>query len=316
MVLPTYNRAHLIGDALDSIAAQSYRPIEVLVVDDGSTDDTKETVGLWTGDNSKKVAVRYQYQDNCGGNVARNNGISAARGEFVAFLDSDDVWLPDKLQRQMDLICSHPRYGAIYCGLKETDIETGAILNIPKRRFARGDLLRQLLVRDVTAPTSTFLVRRSVFDRVGLFDTDLKARQDWDMWIRIGQAVEIGAVEDVLVELRHHSGPRTISDPNRELDAYRLILKKYRQLRRKYPFWVRLDALAAYHRRVGRVNFHHRKKRLLALLHYLFATLLWPFDPDSYAALIGWFLPKQLRQKLHTRWNEIFGKTFLSIRNH
>lgn len=316
VVIPTYNRAHLIGDALDSVVIQDRDDIEVIVVDDGSDDDTEERIEQWCERTAPAFPVRFVRQARAGGNAARNRGIDEAQGEFIAFLDSDDVWHPGKIAKQVAVLRERPDYGAVYTGLREVDVESGEVLAEPPHAYPEGDLLDALLVRDVTAPTSTYLVRRALLVEAGGFDLDLAARQDWDMWIRVAERARIGCVPERLVDLRHHSGPRTASDPTRELRAYKRILGKYAALRRRRGFRMRLAARASFHRRTGRVEFHYLGRRWVAIRHYLLAIVLWPFAPDSWAALIGALLPAALRQALRSRWNAIFGRTPLAIRSH
>lgn len=316
VVIPVYNRASLIGGALDSVGAQSWRPLEVVVVDDGSTDGTADAVADWRATAAPDFGVRVIAQPNLGGNAARNRGAVEARGSVLAFLDSDDRWHPDKLMRQIEALEAHPDHVAVYCGLREVDLASGRVLSDSPRAYPAGDLRAQLLVRDVTAPTSTCAVREDAFHAAGGFDTDLAARQDWDMWIRLATEGPIAAVPAALVDLGHHEGPRTITDPSRELTAHRRILEKYAALRREQGVAVELAARAAFHCRAGRVHLHHMDARGLALGHYLRAILLWPVAVDSYAALLGWFLPGNLRRRLHQGWNRVFGRTPLAIRSH
>lgn len=312
VVIPTYNRAHLITDALNSVAAQTRRVDEIIVVDDGSTDETAKRVTAWSHDN---MEVIYRRQENAGGNVARNLGVQLATGDIIAFLDSDDLWHPEKTAKQLAVLAD-PGLGAVYCGVRETVIGSQEPPEIPQRTYPQGQLLSQLLVRDVTAPTSTYMIRADVFDEAGLFDVTLQARQDWDMWIRIARETKIGAVPAALADLRAHDGPRTVSDPTRELVAYRAILAKYADLRELQPLATRRSAIAAYHRRAGRVHYHHMGKPAKAVGHHLRAIAAWPFVPDSYAALLGVFLSAKLRKRLHIAWNRIFGRTILSIKSH
>jgi glycosyltransferase involved in cell wall biosynthesis len=315
VVIPTYNRCHLVTDALDSVAQQSWRPLEIMVVDDGSDDNTVEIVDAWAKVLRPGVSTRLIRQSRQGANAARNRGVDESAGVFVAFLDSDDIWHPDKIRRQMAILAERPDFGAVYCGVREVDLTTGKSEE-ERRAYPDGELLDQLLVRDVTAPTSTCVVRRSVFEAAGGFDGSLPARQDWDLWIRISQHSKIGVVPDLLVDLRNHAGPRTASDPTRELRAHRQILCKYRQLRRERSFLMELRALASFHRRAGRVNMYYLRRPFRALAHYSVSVAVWPFSPDSYAAIIGWFLPVPWRRALRRRWNRAFGHTSVAIKSH
>ncbi len=320
VIVPTYNRASLIVDALNSIYKQSYRPLEIIVVDDGSTDDTETVVQNWIDEcnQDKDLCVRYIYQENKGGNPARNQGIKESSGDFVAFLDSDDLWHLDKIEKQMAVFENDRDIGGVYCGLqqvliheKEQLIETAS-----PRDYPSGDLIQQMLIHDVTAPTSTYIIRSQVFEQVGVFDEDLLARQDWDMWIRLASYTKIGVVPEILVDYRVHGGIRTASNPQKEIDAYKTIVKKYAHLRKQCPFNVRQAAKASFYRRIGRVYFHHQISIVQAFKYQILAIINWPFVFDSYAALLGMLLPRDSRRSLHLIWNKFFGATFLAIKSH
>lgn len=317
VIVPTYNRAHLITDALDSVYLQTHRPIQLIVVDDGSIDDTKDVVAAWRQKHTdNQFEFNYLMQDNQGGNTARNTGIRAAEGDYIGFLDSDDCWHSSKVTKQIETIEANQEYGAVYCGVQHVDATTGKLLEPTNRKYPEGFILDQLLVQDITAPTSSYLIRKEVFDNVGVFDTGLAARQDWDMWIRIASQYKIGVVAQPLVDFREHPGPRTATNPQREIDAYIYILDKYASIRKTRPLAVRLAAKASFYRRMGRIHFHHKSLRIKPLVYYMMAIAIWPFDFDSYSALGGWFLPRQLRTKLHQQWNKRFGDSILSIRSH
>jgi glycosyltransferase involved in cell wall biosynthesis len=316
VVVPTFNRSKLVVEAAESILAQTYRPIEIIIVDDGSSDDTAMSVDRFVEDKDQNAIIVYLRQENKGGNVARNRGIQEAHGEFVAFLDSDDLWHPDKLKNQISVFSDRAEFGAVYCGVRHIDAETGDVTETASRVYPSGRLLEEMLVKDVTAPTSTYIVRKAVFDKIGGFDESLKARQDWDMWIRVASSYAIGCVPEALVDFRDHAGPRTASNPQREIDAYRLIRKKYASLLEAAPKAVRLKATASYYRRMGRVHLHHSISRPKALGYYTASIVTWPFDFDSYAAFAGFFLPRNFRASLHRGWNRVFGKTPFSIRSH
>lgn len=316
VVIPTYNRASLIIDALDSVYRQSYRPLEVIVVDDGSTDTTEKVVRSWLCEHSEpgEFVAHLAQQQNLGGNAARNRGIQESTGELIAFLDSDDVWHPDKLQKQVPLF-DDLEVGGVYCGIQAVNVDSGRRMT-QQRLYPSGWLLAQLLVRDVTAPTSTYVVRREVFEQVGAFDLELEARQDWDMWIRIASGYKIQAVPEPLVQYRDHSGPRTATDPSREIRAYKVIREKYARLLAQQPPRVQRAAKASYYKRMGRVHFHHGSSTARALQYYVTSLFFWPVDFDTWAALFGVFLPMAVRKRLHQGWNRVFGRTPLGIRSH
>ncbi len=317
-VIPTYNRSDLLLNALESIQLQSYRPIEIVVVDDGSTDDTISVVRKWAKqhNDSKTFVVRWVIQSNQGANAARNRGVEEAHGEFIAFLDSDDQWLSKKLEKQSAIFQSNTDFGGVYCGMCNVDLVTGEKETLSPRAYPDGDLLRQLLIHDVTEATSTWIVRKECFENVGNFDISLPARQDWDMWIRLSEKYKIGCVPEILVEQGNHPGERVRSKAHREIEAHQTIFRKYAFLRAKFPFRVSLAALSAMYRRRGRVYFHRGISRKKAFFMYILAIIVWPFNFDSYAALMGMMLSSELRRKTRSIWNRIFGKTRLSIKTH
>jgi glycosyltransferase involved in cell wall biosynthesis len=317
VVIPAYNRESLIIDALDSVYEQTYRPLEVIVIDDGSTDRTIQMVRKWihAHSGSDLFTGRLFCQENRGGNSARNRGIDLSAGKFIAFLDSDDVWSRDKLQKQISLF-KEPSVGGVYCGVQHIDLVSGRMTASCNRMYPVGWILDQILVRDVTAPTSTFVVRKAAFDKIGTFDIKLQARQDWDMWIRLASAYEIQAVPENLVQYREHSGPRTASDPMREIIAYQKIRQKYATLLSFLTPRLQKAAMANYHKRIGRIYFHNNISTATAFRHYAIALLSLPSDFDTWAALLGIFLPMNVRQRLHQLWNRLFGNTLLAIRSH
>ena len=316
VIIPTYNRAHLICDALDSVAAQTYRPIEIIVVDDGSTDQTREEVTRWMEMNqSPDLTFKLLEQANKGKCAARNTGYAKANGEFVAFLDSDDVCLPERIEKQIDVLNRRPEFGAVYCGLIEVDLQDGS-RRIQAHEFPQGWLFEQLLVRDVTNPTSTYLFRHSAIETVGALCPEIDGRTDWEMALRLARRYPIGVVREPLVELRAHSGPRTATNRQNEIDGYRYIRRRYQDEIAALPLRRRMVARSSYYRRMGRVQFHGGLSWPKALAYDLAATACDPTDFDNFAALAGLFLPKPLRAALHHRWNRVFGDTGLAIRSH
>ncbi len=177
VVVPTFNRAHCLGETLESIVSQSYRDFELIVVDDGSTDATGEVV-------QRFAKARYlRLSENAGVSHARNRGIALACGEFICFLDSDDLWLKDKLERQIEWMDAHPE--CTVCYTDEIWIRNGVRVN-PMKKHGKysGDIFRHCLPLCIVSPSSV-LMRASLFEEVGRFDESLPACEDYDLWLRI-----------------------------------------------------------------------------------------------------------------------------------
>lgn len=197
VVIVTYNKADTLPAAIQSVQAQTWRDLEILVVDDGSTDDTAECVrGFGT-------QVRYLQKENGGTGSARNLGIAEARGRFVAFLDGDDLWLPRKLALQMEAFEKEPNLIAVQCGAYCVDPS----LRVIERRTctpARDTLLDFLMFRNLPAFASCVVVRREIFERVGGFGTDLVILSDWDMCCRLSRVGTIRSLQEPLVLYRQY----------------------------------------------------------------------------------------------------------------
>ncbi len=177
VIVPTYNRASLLVRALESVYAQSLSPSQVIVVDDGSTDNTRELIA------AQFPQADYVYQRHHGVSQARNSGIRRARCEWLAFLDSDDEWLPSKLQRQLDALYARPEYRV--CHTNEIWIRNGVRVNpMKKHEKAGGWIFERCLPLCVISPSSV-LIHCKILESVGLFDETLPACEDYDLWLRI-----------------------------------------------------------------------------------------------------------------------------------
>ena len=177
VVIPTYNRRDLLRRALLSVFAQSLLPTEVVVIDDGSTDGTDAMISR------EFPKVCYYRQENGGVSSARNLGLQHSTGDWLAFLDSDDEWLPDKLTRQTAALAASP--DSRICHTEELWIRNGVRVN-PAKKYAKtgGWIFTECLPLCAMSP-STVMIHRSVFADIGLFDVDLPACEDYDLWLRI-----------------------------------------------------------------------------------------------------------------------------------
>jgi glycosyltransferase involved in cell wall biosynthesis len=191
VVIPTFNRAALLAEALASVTAQTFRNFEILVVDDGSTDETPATLVNYQG-----VKVLH-HPTRRGVAAARNSGIAAARGEWLAFLDSDDLWLPEKLARQLAYLQDRP--GLLICQTDETWVRQGVGVNKPlSHRKKAGRIFLPSLDRCLVSPSAVILHRRLLHD-FGGFDEDLPAAEDYDLWLRLTWRFEVGLLDEPLI---------------------------------------------------------------------------------------------------------------------
>lgn len=191
VIIPTYNRADLVQQALASVKAQTYRDFEIVVVDDGGTDGTFEVLSA-----DREIRV-LRHAGRRGVSAARNTGIHAARGEWLAFLDSDDLWLPDKLARQIFWLEGQPEL--LICQTGETWVRRGVRVNKPlSHRQVGGKIFLPSLRRCMISPSAVVLHRRLISDHGG-FDETLPAAEDYDLWLRLTWRYEVGLVDEPLV---------------------------------------------------------------------------------------------------------------------
>lgn len=206
VIIPAYNAARWIAETIDSVLVQTFRDFEVIVVDDGSTDETPEIVAKYGN------SVRHVRKENGGESSARNAGVRAAHGKYVAFVDADDLWLPEKIELQMKLFTKCPDLAWAYCDALVFDGQTNQVLwkISDTTKPYEGDILRPLLLDNfIGSPTP--IIRRDVFDVAGYFDESplIRIGPDWDMWLRIAAKHAIGYVAQPLAKYRWHSSSMT-----------------------------------------------------------------------------------------------------------
>ncbi len=186
-VIPTYNRADALRKALESVFCQSYAANEIVVVDDGSNDDTKAMIA------EEFPGVDYYYQENQGVSSARNLGIEKSNSEWLAFLDSDDQWLPDKLAQQVKILSEQPDIKV--CHTEEIWIRNNVRVNAMKKHAKKGGWIFQHCLPLCAMSPSSIVLHRAVLDDVGYFDTDLPACEDYDLWLRITAKYPVAFIE-------------------------------------------------------------------------------------------------------------------------
>jgi glycosyltransferase involved in cell wall biosynthesis len=199
VIIPTHNHARFVGQAIESALAQTLPPREIIIVDDGSTDDTPRVL---EGYADRVSVIR---QQNQGVAVARNAGVKLAMGDLVAFLDADDVWLPAKLERQVRRFLSEPELGLVHCGMEEIDASGSRLTQ--KVDGMEGWVADELLLFRrpvILGGGSGAMIPRTVFEEVGGFDTALSTSADWDLYYRIARQYQVGFVAEVLLQYRLH----------------------------------------------------------------------------------------------------------------
>jgi glycosyltransferase involved in cell wall biosynthesis len=200
VVIPAYNAMAYLPETLNSVLQQTFVDLEVLIINDGSTDD----IVHWTS-KITDPRVRLISQDNQGLPGARNTGIAHAQGEFIAFLDADDLWEKTKLEKQVDCFEKNPAAGLVYTWTTLIDSLRQPI-GITFNWSLEGTVWEQMLVGDAVGNGSSAMVRRTCFATVGGFDSSLTAVEDWDMWIRIAANYPFAVVEEYLTFYRQHPG--------------------------------------------------------------------------------------------------------------
>jgi glycosyltransferase involved in cell wall biosynthesis len=220
VVIPAYNGQEYIREAIESVLAQTYRPIEVLVVDDGSPISMEEAVSGFGPE------VRYLRQKNGGTASARNLGLRSSNGEFIALLDQDDLWLPRKLERQVPRFAEDPRIGLVTAWMEVFDSATGETKGTfyPAAEMTVHDILGHEL-----PPVQTMIFRRSALEKIGGFDASLRGTDDWDVNIRIAAEYRVVTVGEVLGRAREHSSQQGSNGEQMYRNSMR-VLNKHRNV--------------------------------------------------------------------------------------
>lgn len=241
VVIPTHNRCDLLWRAISSALQQTYTNLEVIVVSDGSEDSTDALM-----EQISEQRVRYiAYHPSKGANVARNTGIAEAKGEYVAFLDDDDEWYPQKIEKQIQLISKNESIGLVCTGIRAIYVKE----NITKDYVppAKEDSSKEILIRNCIGSTTTVLVEKALLDLCGGFDPQLGALQDYDLWIRLCQKTKVGVVREPCVDYYVYTQNNQISSHTENYEKAILYIE------RKYQ--SKLEAMAKSEKRIRKRTF-------------------------------------------------------------
>lgn len=274
VVIPAYNRAHMLPVALDSVLAQEGVDLEVVVVDDGSQDDTERVMAGYVKEHGARV--RYVRQDNAGASAARNHGVELAAGEFIAFLDSDDLFLPGKLAAQLAAFRAHPHLGLVATDYRVTTMD-GEFVR-PGAISARPLGYRALLIECPLA-TPTVMVRRKALAEVGPFDTRMHLCEDLDLWCRVARRFPVACLPRCYCVVRTH-GAGTSRDPGEIAESWLYLARKHLAAAPELEPRYRRRLLGTIHRTTAtRYDVVGRLWSWPALRHLVIALWLQPPIP-------------------------------------
>ena len=285
-VIATYNYGRFVTEAIESVLAQTYPEVEIVVVDDGSTDDTQQRLAAYAG------RIRSVYQANQSVAAARNTGIQASRGSLIAFLDADDLWHPQKLDLQVRYLAQHPEVGLVAVDRLREGVAHWPVLHGASPR-AQPISLEELIIQPYFAPSGV-LVRKECFARVGSFDTGLRNAEDYDMWIRIAAAFPIVKLEVPLWWYRVHGANKSYVPARQEAAGLRVLAKTFAKtgpLSKRFLLKRKAYSYAAY---AAAQNFSTIGAELPALLRLLRSFVLWPFPYSRREVSTALARPKKL----------------------
>ncbi len=300
VIIPAYNSARFLPETIESVLAQTYKDYEIIVVDDGSTDNTREILAPYFD------KIKYIYQQNQGAAKARNTAIKHSQGEYIAFLDADDVWLPEKLHIQVDYLNNNPEIAMVYSLSLSINIDGKQIGKKSRHRnLYSGDIFNKLFVKNFFT-TSTVVVRKRVLNTIGLFDESLINSQDRDLWLRITREFRVSGIDKHLCKYRQTPG--SLSKKNREnvFKFRRLVIEQHYKASQESS---RPIAPVLYKKALARLFFRIGKQYLAwgdrqkALENFFLSLKYRPFNP--------WTL-RTIRYLFITYIKQVFGNFIAS----
>ena len=262
VVIPTYNRARYICRAINSVLSQTFTDYEIIIVDDGSTDNTKKILAQYGN------RIVYLAQSNQGISASRNRGIAVARGKYIAFLDSDDEWLPEKLAIQVDMLEKNEKLGLVCSRMLILDGDGKQRGYKPEERTGKN--FKELIEIGGDLPTSTVITRKDCFDKMGVFDEALPPMEDFEMWVRIASKYDIYMLPEKVLAYYYHHDDQITKDMTLVYEATIKLDKKFISLFRHlddFPIKTVHKRMAANEYVLSRIYYQKRR------FHDAFRTL-------------------------------------------
>ena len=227
VIIPTFNRRHTLNRAINSVLNQTLKPVKIIVVDDGSTDGTDEWLQL------HHPSIKLISQSNCGVSSARNLGIQHAQTDWISLLDSDDEWLKDKLEKQVNLLLKNPNI--LFCHTDEIWVRNGVRVNQGKKHQKYGGMIFENCLDMCRISPSSTLFHKTLLDDVGVFDEDLKVCEDYDLWLRITVKYPVLYLDEPLI-IKYGGHKNQLSKVSEGIERYRIqTLEKLKQNKKLVP---------------------------------------------------------------------------------
>jgi len=296
VIIPTYNHGSVVGEAIQSVLEQTLSDYEIIVVDDGSTDNTREVVRSFSD-----KRIRYVYQENRGRSSARNHAISLAQGKYVAFLDSDDLFLPTKLEKQVacmeknpNVLLSHTSYIRVNAGGEYIEeVESGTF---------SGKVYPEI-IRGCPIATPTVMVQRNALGANMRFEESVRIGEDIILWSQLAKRTKLLGITESLTKVRMH-GNNAAFDSKLQIIGLTNIIEYLVKRESHLPFYIRRSLLSNLYLAIGR-NYLYIRNRHLFLKYLLLSSLYQPWYPFlSVARKVSAIL----HLKPRTRWRRIYGK--------
>lgn len=287
IVMPIYNTEPFLPEAVESVLSQTYTSWELLLVNDESPGGACAIAARFTD-----PRIRYLEHPNAGPAATRNRGIRESKGDFIAFLDSDDAWLPDKLEKQMPLFYRDAAVGVVYSQRTTIDEEGRAVTTGYRPRLYGGMVLDRLYVDNFVCMSSV-VMRRAVCDRVGLIDESLRMSEDFDYWLRVACFFPFAYVDEPLVRYRVHTGQVSKKTDVRIRTVWEIRERFDREYRGYVSFWARRQAKALHYSHKAYRN-EENAGTVGILADYVRALVWYPLDGFSWRGIARTLVPSAL----------------------
>jgi len=288
VIIPTYNSEKFIPCSVASAINQTYPNIEILIIDDGSTDNTKKVVQQLSN-----PTVRYIKQTNGGPSAARNNGMRQSNGQYIAFLDVDDAWEPSKVAEQVTFFENGNNLSIVATGYTRCDADLRPIesISLDTSLKGKGIISFRLLLEKNRMPTPSIMIKKEILDQSGVFDENIDFGEDWDLWVRIAQHGEIGYIQTPLCKIRVHNTGLTGKLSDKNMSDWLEVIERNRQ---RTNNWY--DKTITYRKSLSWYFYNYsylereRGEEVESKKKAIKSLIIWPFSTRTLRIIKGLFL--------------------------